>query len=152
MVGGEDGTPVPDGEAGAPGADDERGYVPTEGKVSTVTRTFTREDVEAFAALSGDDGAHHVEPDEAGRVVVHGLLLAVLPTQVGGDRDFLATTMTYEFHRPVRTGEEVTCEVTTDSVAERADRYEIASSAVCRNEAGDVAMTAGFEGITWRET
>lgn len=128
----------------------EDGYVPTEGDVATASRTFVREDVEAFATLSGDDGAHHVEPDEDGRVLVHGLLLAVLPTQIGGDRDFLATTMTHEFHRPVRTGEEIACEVTTDSVTERDDRYEIASSAVCRNEAGDAVMTAEYEGITWR--
>jgi len=123
------------------------GYVPREDAVSTATRTFTREDVEAFAALSGDDGAHHVEPDEDGRVLVHGLLRAVLPTQIGGDRDFLATRMTYEFHRPVRTGETITCELTTDDVAERDDRYEIASSAVCRNEAGDVTTTAEFRGV-----
>lgn len=120
---------------------------PTEGDVATVTRTFTREDVEAFAALSGDEGEHHVEPDEDGRVIVHGLLLAVLPTQVGGERDVLARTMTYEFHRPVYTGEEVVCEVTTEAVAERGDRYEIESSAVCRNEAGETVMTANFEGI-----
>lgn len=132
-------------------ADGEGGYVPTEGAVATVARTFTREDVEAFAALSGDEGTHHVEPDEDGRVLVHGLLLAVLPTQIGGDRDFLARTMAYEFRRPVRTGEEITCEMTTDDVAEREDRYEVASSTVCRNEAGDVVMSADFEGVVWRE-
>lgn len=125
----------------------EGGYVPTAGEVTTVSRTFTRGDVEAFARLSGDDGEHHVEPDGDGRVLVHGLLRAVLPTQVGGDRDFLATTMRYEFHRPVRTGEEITCELTTDDVAEREDRYEVTSSAVCRNESGDVTTTAEFEGI-----
>ena len=127
--------------------EDRGGFVPREGAVSTATRTFTREDVEAFATLSGDRGEHHVEPDEAGRVLVHGLLRAVLPTQIGGERDFLATTMTYEFHRPVRTGETITCELTTDDVAERDDRYEITSSAVCRNEAGDVTTTAGFQGV-----
>ena len=125
----------------------EDGYVPVEGDVSTVSRTFTREDVETFAALSGDEGAHHVEPDEDGRVLVHGLLRALLPTQIGGDRNFLATRMAYEFHRPVRTGEEITCELTTDAVAERDDRYEIQSSAVCRNGAGDVTTTAEFEGV-----
>lgn len=133
-------------------ADGEGGYVPTEGSVASVSRTFTRADVEAFAALSGDEGTHHVEPDGDGRVLVHGLLLAVLPTQIGGDRDLLARTMAYEFRRPVRTGEEITCELTTDSVAEREDRYEVASSAVCRNEAGDVAMSAEFEGVVWRES
>lgn len=131
-------------------ADEEDGYVPVEGAVTTVSRTFTREDVEAFAGLSGDEGTHHVEPDEGGRLLVHGLLRAVLPTQVGGDRDFLATSMTYEFHRPVRTGEEITCELTTDDVTERDDRYEIASSAVCRNEAGETTATAEFQGIVWK--
>lgn len=129
----------------------EDGYVPTEGDVETTSRTFTRGDVEAFATLSGD-GAHHVEPDEDGRVLVHGSLLAVLPTQIGGGRDCLATTMTYEFRRPVRTGEEIARAVRTDSVTEHDDRYEIASSAVPRNEAGDAVMTAEYEGIAWRRT
>lgn len=121
--------------------------IPREGTVRTVSRTFTRKDVDDFAAISGDEGEHHVEPDEDGRLVVHGLLLGVLPTQLGTQFDFLARTMEYEFHRPVRTGERVTCEVTTDHVTEREDRYEMASSAVCRDEAGATVMTAGFQGV-----
>jgi acyl dehydratase len=132
-------------------ADRGGGSVPVEGAVATAARPFTREDVEAFAAISGDRGQHTVEPGEDGRVLVHGLLRAVLPTQIGGDRDFLARTMTYEFHRPVRTGEEVTCEMTTDEVVEREDRYEVASSAVCRNEAGDRTTTAEFRGIVRKD-
>ena len=128
-------------------ADDTDGYVPTEGEVTSVERTFTHEDVEAFAALSGDEGDHHVEPDQEGRLLVHGLLLAVLPTQVGGERNVLARVMNYEFHRPVYTGQRITCEVTTDHVAERPDGYEVASSAVCRNEADETVMTAAYEGV-----
>lgn len=141
-----------DGEDRAPIAGDEGSYVPEAGEISTVPRTFSREYVETFAALSRDEGAHHVEPDDDGRVVVHGLLLAVLPTQVGGDRDFLATRMVYEFHRPVHTGEEIARELTTDAVTLREDRFELTSSAVSRNEAGDTAMTAEFEGITWGQS
>ncbi len=130
-------------------ADD--GHVPREGEVATVERTFTREDVETFAALSGDEGDHHVEPDDQGRVLVHGLLLGVLPTQVGGDRNVLARTMTYEFHRPVYTGQPITCAVTTEAVSEREDRYDIESSAVCRNEADETVMTATYEGVITKQ-
>lgn len=122
-------------------------YVPSEGDVATVERTFTRADVETFAELSGDAGAHHLEPDEEGRVLVHGLLLGVLPTQVGGERNVLARVMRYEFHRPVYTGEAITCEVTTESVTEREDRYEVASTAACRNPAGETVVTAEYEGV-----
>lgn len=122
-------------------------YVPREGETTRVERTFTRDDVEAFAELSGDEGEHHVEPDEEGRVLVHGLLLAVLPTQVGGERNVLARVMTYEFHRPVYTGERIVCEVTTESVAERGDRYEVSSRAVCTNPADETVMTAEYKGV-----
>lgn len=121
--------------------------VPREGNVRTVTRTFTRADVETFAALSGDEGEHHVEPDDEGRLQLHGLLVAMLPTQLGTQLDFLARTMDYEFHRPAYTGEALTCEVTTDYVEERPDRYEMVSSAVCRNEGEKTVMTADFEGV-----
>jgi 3-hydroxybutyryl-CoA dehydratase len=126
---------------------EDAGYVPQEGQVATVERTFTREDVETFAELSGDEGEHHLEPDEDGRVLVHGLLLGVLPTQVGGERNVLARLMTYEFHRPVYTGERITCEVETRSVTEQGDRYEISSRAVCTNEGGATVMTAEYEGV-----
>lgn len=126
------------------------GYVPTEGELASVSRAFTREDVETFASLPGDEGAHHVEPDDEGRVLVHGLLRAALPSRLGCERDFLATATRYEFHRAVGTGVEITCSLTTDSVTGRADRYEVESSAVCRNEGGDTRTTAGYEGIVWK--
>lgn len=126
---------------------DEEPAVPSEGEVATVERTFTREDVETFAALSGDEGDHHLQPDAEGRVLVHGLLVAVLPTVIGGERNVLARVMTFEFHRPVRTGQRVTCEVTTRSVTERDEGYAVASDAVCRNSDGETVMTAEYEGV-----
>lgn len=126
--------------------DTEDGTVPRLGTVRSVTRTFTRDDVATFAALAGDEGTHHVEPDD-GQVVVHGLLLAVLPTQLGTQFDFLARTMDYEFHRPAYTAEQLTCKVTTDRVDEEPDLDEMASSAICRNEVGETVMTAEFAGI-----
>ncbi len=90
--------------------------VPTEGETRTYTRTFTERDVEQFSDLSNDRGTHHEERDEKGRLVVHGLLTATLPTKVGGDLNVLARSMTFEFRRPVYTDEEIECVVTLDSV------------------------------------
>jgi 3-hydroxybutyryl-CoA dehydratase len=68
--------------------------------VITFERTFTTETVELFTKLSGDEGIHHLSPDEQGRLVVQGLLTATLPTKVGGDHNVLARNMKFEFLRP----------------------------------------------------
>jgi len=56
----------------------------TVGQRFTWIRTFTDEDVRQFAEVSGDRGAHHVQPGPDGRVMVQGLLTATLPTKIGG--------------------------------------------------------------------
>ncbi|WP_435348139.1 dehydratase [Haloarchaeobius sp. HRN-SO-5] len=120
--------------------------VPEEGQTDTFTRRFTTEDVRRFTAVSADAGEHHEEPDEGGRLLVHGLLTATLPTKVGGDYDVLAETMAFEFPRPVYTGEEVTCEVTFHTVEEREHGHRVDARGVCRNEAGDVVLRVEFGG------
>ena len=60
------------------------------GDVRVWERTFSEEDVRFFARFSGDEGEHHLEPDEQGRLMVHGLLTATLPTKIGGDMNFIA--------------------------------------------------------------
>src|SRR4051812_33262133 len=74
----------------------------------THARTFSASDVGAFAAVTGDHGQHHVEPNAAGQLMVHGLLTASLPTKIGGDLNYIAATMTFEFLRPVYTGDTIT--------------------------------------------
>ncbi|WP_129113403.1 dehydratase [Halegenticoccus tardaugens] len=126
--------------------------IPREGEVLTHARTFTAEEVRAFADLSDDRGEHHVESDDDGRLVVHGLLTATLPTKIGGDLDVLARSMTFEFRRPVYTGERIACEVTIERVDESAsaDRVDLDASVVCRNEAGDRVLTGTFDGVIFR--
>ncbi len=51
------------------------------GDIITFERTFTLKDVELFTKISGDEGEHHLTPDEQGRLVVQGLLTATLPTK-----------------------------------------------------------------------
>jgi acyl dehydratase len=132
---------------GGPTRTDGRSDAPTEGTVLTYSRAFTEADVRAFADVSHDRGEHHLEPDADGRLLVHGLLTATLPTKVGGDMDFLARTMEFDFRRPVYTGQEITCRVTIERMAEREDRYEGLASVECWNGAGETVMTGSFEGI-----
>jgi acyl dehydratase len=124
--------------------------IPTEGDVRRYTRTFTEADVRQFADLSNDRGAHHVEPDEEGRLVVHGLLTATLPTKIGGDLNVLARTMTFEFHRPVYTGEEIACAVTVDRVDESGTRVDVEATIECRNGDEEVVLTGTFDGVILR--
>jgi len=91
------------------------------GETFTETRTFRPEDVDQFAALSGDDQARHTEPDGDGRRMVQGLLTASLLTSIGGDLEVLASRMDLQFQRPVYTGERLVCTMEVASVDPRTD-------------------------------
>ncbi|SFC20343.1 hypothetical protein SAMN05444422_105258 [Halobiforma haloterrestris] len=56
-----------------------------------------------------------------------------------------------EFRAPVYTGEEITCEWTTDAVDEADDRYVLECSFVCTNEEGTPVLTGDVEGIVWKD-
>ncbi|WP_440006319.1 hotdog domain-containing protein [Halomicrococcus sp. SG-WS-1] len=120
--------------------------VPDEGDVATYSRTFTEREVEQFADLSGDQGTHH----EGDRPMVHGLLTATLPTKIGGDMDYVARSMEFEFRRPVYVGEEVSCESRVERVDEHDDRYEMAATFVCRNGDDEVVLEGRTEGVIFR--
>ncbi|AFK19191.1 dehydratase [Haloferax mediterranei ATCC 33500] len=124
---------------------------PVEGETQTYERTFTVEDVQQFAELSGDAQPRHTEPDADGRVMVQGLLTATLPTKLGGDNEVLARTMEFEFLQPVYTGEPITCSSTYDTVVERDDRYEFTSDVVCEKANGEAVLGATVEGIIWKD-
>jgi len=119
---------------------------PTEGETHTFERRFTKEDVEQFAAVSGDTQPRHTEPDEDGRLMVHGLLTATLPTKIGGDLEVLAHTMEFEFRKPVYTGETISCTWTMERVEKQGDRYEITADVVCER-GDDVVLTATVDGL-----
>lgn len=118
------------------------------GEVILFERSFTQEDVEAFTKLSGDEGIHHLSPDEQGRVVVQGLLTATLPTKVGGDHNVLARNMVFEFLRPVFTGDVIRCEVKIGQCEKQLNgRTAIAAVFRCHNQTGKEVLAGKFEGI-----
>ena len=122
------------------------------GQRFTWLRTFTVEDVRQFSELSGDRGVHHVQPDTGGRVMVQGLLTATLPTKIGGDLNFIAREMMFEFLRPVFTGETITTDVTFTKVEEQERRLCASVEAVCINEAGKEVLLAHIRGFVSRAT
>ena len=119
------------------------------GATFTAERTFTAEMVETFTRISGDAGRHHVEPDGDGRLLVHGLLVASIVTELGGRLDFLARELDFTFLRPVRTGDTVRCTVRIDeAIAEPArQRTRVRFSGEGVDQHGTVVLTVRSIGV-----
>jgi acyl dehydratase len=120
------------------------------GAGSTWTRAITEADVRNFAEVSGDRGRHHVEPDARGRLMAHGLLTATLPTKLGGDLNYMARTMTFDFVKPVYSGDVLTCAGTVVSTAVQSTRYRVRLSFEVRNQDGEVVLTGTTSGSVLR--
>src|SRR5205823_5775530 len=94
----------------------------------TYERVFSADEVKAFAELSGDIGVHHFTPDEQGRLMLHGLLTASLPTKLGGAMNFQAREMHFEFIKPAYSGERLSCLGVVESVILQRSRLKVAFS------------------------
>lgn len=112
-------------------------------------RTFTNEDVLLFAQISGDQGIHHLEADEQGRLMVHGLLTATLPTKLGGDLNYIARELHFEFLRPVYTSDTVSCETTITALKRVEGRgyTEMSVTFTCHNQRGKEVLRGTTSGI-----
>ncbi len=119
------------------------------GDVIAWERTFTEQDIRAFGELSGDRGLHHVEPDAEGRLMAQGLLTATLPTKIGGDINFIARELNFEFYRPVYAGDTIRCQVmiTLLEESEHEAYTNMHCKWVCRNQDEKDVMSGRASGI-----
>ena len=117
------------------------------GRRATYERTFTAEDVNSFAELSGDKGVHHIRPDGRGRIMVQGLLTATVPTKLGGDMNYIAREMTFRFAKPVFVGDTVRCEAVVTKVEPAEGHLNLAIEIVCRNQEGEEVLLGETEGV-----
>ncbi|WP_416825492.1 hotdog domain-containing protein [Ectobacillus polymachus] len=118
------------------------------GDIISFERTFSVKDVELFTEISGDEGIHHITPDEQGRLVIQGLLTATLPTKVGGTYSVLARSMNFEFLRPVFTGDTIVCEVTIEKFEKQDNnRTAIMASFLCTNQNEKQVLRGNFAGV-----
>jgi acyl dehydratase len=101
----------------------------------------------AFSELSGDKGVHHMEADSQGRIMVQGLLTATIPTKLGGDMNYIARHIVYDFVRPVFAGDTIICEGTVEKVEPAAGRLNVSLSFKCRNQDGKEVLRGTTEGI-----
>ncbi len=118
-----------------------------EGQAFSWERTFTQKDVKEFARLSGDAGTHHVTQDAEGRTLVHGLLTATLPTKLGGDMNYIARQMTFEFLRPVFVGDRVRVDAVVTHVSQGERQLDVAVHFECHNQDGKKVMAGATRGI-----
>ena len=79
--------------------------------------------------------------------MVQGLLTATIPTKLGGDMNYIARRIVYDFVRPVFTGDTITCEGTVEKVEPAEGRLNVFLSFVCRNQAGKEVLRGTTEGI-----
>ncbi|MEJ8543911.1 FAS1-like dehydratase domain-containing protein [Brevibacillus borstelensis] len=117
------------------------------GDVFRWERTFHEEDILQFAQLTGDQGRHHVERDEKGRLMVHGLLTASIGTKLGGDLHYIARDMVSEFLRPVFSGDTVACELTVTEVTQQEGYKQVSMKLIYLNQDGKEVLTGTSRGI-----
>jgi acyl dehydratase len=87
---------------------------PSRGDSFRTTRTFTDDDVIRFAQISRDYNPVHFDARFAKArnlpaPICHGLLVASLATEIGGQIGWLASAMNFRFKGPVYVGETITC-------------------------------------------
>ncbi|WP_322802397.1 MaoC family dehydratase [Thermoflexus sp.] len=117
------------------------------GSTASWTKTITRADVEAFAALTGDDNPLHLDEEFArntrfGRPVVHGMLVAGLISAVLGRMlpgpGTIYLRQTLEFRRPVYPGDTITAVVEVLDI--RKDKPIVTLATRCLNQHGEEVL------------
>jgi acyl dehydratase len=119
------------------------------GDAFTVTRTFTEHDTMVFADISRDYNPVHFDDRYAkvdrfhGRIC-HGLLVASMLTEIGGQIAWLASGMNFQFKRPVYFGDTIECSLT---ITELDERNRARAEAIFKNQRGEIVIEAYVTGI-----
>jgi acyl dehydratase len=113
-----------------------------------VTRSFTENDTCLFGDITRDYNPVHYDPRFAAvkgfpRRILHGLLTGGMICEIGGQIGWLATSMTFNFRRPVYFGDTITCCLT---ITELDERGRALAQAVMTNQHGEVVVEATLGG------
>ena len=114
-----------------------------------VSRTFTELQTMAFAEMSRDYNPVHFDDRFAevksfrGRIC-HGLLVASLLTEIGGQIGWLASGMSFRFKKPVYFGDTIECCL---AITELDDRNRAKAEAVFKNQQDEIVIEAHLTGI-----
>jgi 3-hydroxybutyryl-CoA dehydratase len=115
----------------------------------TADRTFTEEDVLKFSEITRDYNPVHFDERFSavkkfnGRIC-HGLLVASILTEIGGQIGWLASVMNFRFKRPVYLHDKITCTITITQIDPQRRAKAIA---VYKNQDDTIVLEADLEGI-----
>jgi 3-hydroxybutyryl-CoA dehydratase len=115
----------------------------------SVSRTFTEQDTIAFADISGDYNPVHFDDRFANAKnfrgqICHGLLVASLATEIGGQIGWLASGMNFRFKKPVYFGDTIECSLT---ITKLDDRNRAKAEAVFKNQHNETVIEAQITGV-----
>jgi len=115
----------------------------------TVTRTFSEEDVITFSRITRDYNPVHFDERFAAAKkfsdrICHGLLVAGMLTEIGGQIGWLASVMNFRFKKPVYFGDMITCRLTITKID---GRNRAVAAARYKNQDGVTVLEADLEGI-----
>ena len=111
-------------------------------------RTFSEEETMAFGDLIRDYNPVHYD-DRFAAVkgftdrILHGLLTASMICEPGGQSGWLATSMRFDFLKPVYFGDTIECRLTIVDIDERGSAT---AKATYTNQHGDVVLEAELAG------
>lgn len=110
-------------------------------------RTVSQDDINAYAALTGDNNPVHLDAEAAaksrfGGIIAHGMLSAgfisaVLGMELPGPGT-IYIGQTIRFTKPVRPGDTVTVRVEITEIVEGKRRVKLATT--CRNQHGETVL------------
>ena len=119
------------------------------GDTFSISRTFTEHDVLEFADISRDYNPVHFDKRFTnvkkldGRIC-HGLLVASLITEIGGQIGWFASGMNFHFRGPVYFGDTIQCDFTITDID---DRGRAKAEAVFTNQDQVTVLEAFITGI-----
>lgn len=108
------------------------------GDTFVTSRKFTEQDVLSFSDISRDYNPVHYDERFASAKnyhsrICHGLLVASLVTEIGGQIGWLATSMSFKFLKPVYVGDTVKCIFKITKI-EQNNKAE--AEVICKNRDG----------------
>ena len=117
------------------------------GDSAELSHILTQQDIQIFAAMSGDVNPAHVDEEYAAnsrfhKVIAHGMwggsmISTLLGTELPGPGT-IYVAQTLNFHRPVGVGDTIIARVTVTS---KQDKNRILFDCVCQNQAGETVIT-----------
>jgi len=124
------------------------------GDSATLVRTLTRDDINLFAAMSGDVNPAHVDEEYARsdmfhKIIAHGmwggsLISTLLGTKLPGPGT-IYLGQTFKFTRPVTLGDTITVSVT--AAAKDEERHRVTFDCRCTNQKGEMVISGSAQVI-----